>query len=102
MLTSTPRRLEVMTRSRCVALGEIGLNYHYDNSPRNVQQTVFRRQLKHAVGLGKPLAIHIGEADEDTERIMKEEVLKDYKIRYLPHSIYALLTNTQIHVHIIL
>lgn len=80
-----------MTHPRCVALGEIGLDYHYDNSPRNVQQTVFRRQLKLAVRLGKPLVIHTREAEEDTEKIMKEEVPKDYKVRYLPSSIFYAL-----------
>ncbi|EDR07064.1 uncharacterized protein LACBIDRAFT_299432 [Laccaria bicolor S238N-H82] len=72
--------LEAMTHPRCVALGEIGLDYHYDNSPRLVQRNVFRRQLKHAVRLGKPLVIHTREAEEDTEKILKEEVPKDYKI----------------------
>ncbi|EDR07051.1 uncharacterized protein LACBIDRAFT_328338 [Laccaria bicolor S238N-H82] len=71
--------LEAMTHPRCVALGEIGLDYHYDNSPRDVQRNVFRRQLKHAVRLGKPLVIHTREAEEDTEKILKE-VPKDYKI----------------------
>ena len=83
-----PRRLEAMTHPRCVALGEIGLDYHYDNSPRDVQQAVFRRQLKHAVRLEKPLVIHTREAEEDTEKIMKEEVPKDYKVRYLHSSIF--------------
>ncbi|KAF7377499.1 hypothetical protein MSAN_00171900 [Mycena sanguinolenta] len=64
--------LEAMTHPRCVGWGEIGLDYHYDNSPRPVQQAVFARQLRHAVRLGKPLTIHTREADEDTERILKE------------------------------
>ena len=80
-----------MTHPRCVALGEMGLDYHYDNSPREVQQIVFRRQLKHAVRLEKPLAIHTREAEEDTEKIMKEEVPKDYKVRYLHSSIFCSL-----------
>ena len=80
-----------MTHPRCVALGEIGLDYHYDNSPRDVQQAVFRRQLKHAVRLEKPLVIHTREAEEDTEKIMKEEVPKDYKVRYLHSSIFCSL-----------
>jgi len=72
--------LEAMAHPRCVAWGEMGLDYHYDNSPRDVQRDVFTRQLRHAVRLGKPLTIHTREADEDTERILKEEVPKDYKI----------------------
>ncbi|KAF8435447.1 hypothetical protein L210DRAFT_856916 [Boletus edulis BED1] len=72
--------LEAMTHSRCVGWGEIGLDYHYDNSPRDVQQRVFARQLRAAVQLGKPLTIHTREAEEDTERILKEEVPVDHKI----------------------
>ncbi|KAI0718972.1 hypothetical protein C8T65DRAFT_637607 [Cerioporus squamosus] len=72
--------LEAMSHPRCVGWGEIGLDYHYDNSPRNVQQEVFIRQLKHAVRLGKPLTIHTREAEEDTERILKEHVPKDHRI----------------------
>ena len=59
----------------------MGLDYHYDNSPRDVQQKVFIRQLKQAVKLGKPLTIHTREADDDTERILKEHVPKDHKVR---------------------
>ncbi|KAF7330612.1 hypothetical protein MSAN_02455000 [Mycena sanguinolenta] len=72
--------LEAMTHPRCVGWGEIGLDYHYDNSPRPVQQAVFARQLRHAVRLGKPLTIHTREADEDTERILKEEVPREHRI----------------------
>ncbi|KAF8649324.1 hypothetical protein AX16_005879 [Volvariella volvacea WC 439] len=72
--------IEAMSHPRCVAWGEIGLDYHYDNSPREIQREVFTRQLRHAVKLGKTLVIHTREADEDTERILKEEVPKDHKI----------------------
>lgn len=69
-----------MAHPRCVGWGEMGLDYHYDNSPRDVQQKVFIRQLKLAVNLGKPLTIHTREADEDTERILKEHVPKEHKV----------------------
>ena len=69
-----------MKHPRNVGWGEIGLDYHYDLSPRDVQREVFARQLRHAVRLGKPLTIHTREAEEDTERILKAEVPKDYKI----------------------
>ncbi|KAJ7593447.1 hypothetical protein C8J56DRAFT_931112 [Mycena floridula] len=72
--------LAAMKHPRCVGWGEMGLDYHYDNSPREIQRQVFTRQLRHAVRLAKPLTIHTREADEDTERILKEEVPKDYKI----------------------
>jgi len=72
--------LEAMKHPRCVGWGEIGLDYHYMNSPADIQQEVFRRQLKHAVRLGKPLTIHTREADDDVERILKEEVPQDHKV----------------------
>ncbi|KAJ7770265.1 hydrolase [Mycena maculata] len=72
--------IEAMGHPRCVGWGEMGLDYHYDNSPRPVQQEVFARQLRCAVRLNKPLTIHTREADEDTERILKAEVPKDHKI----------------------
>lgn len=72
--------LEAMAHPRCVAWGEMGLDYHYDNSPRDIQQKVFTRQLRHAVRLGKPLTIHTREADDDTERILKAEVPKDCRV----------------------
>jgi TatD DNase family protein len=58
---------------KVLAIGETGLDYHYDNSPRDVQRDVFRRQLSLARKLDLPVIIHTREADEDTERIMTEE-----------------------------
>lgn len=72
--------LEAMAHPRCVGWGEMGLDYHYDNSPREIQQAVFRRQLRQAVRLGKPLTIHTREAEEDTEKILKEEVPSDHRV----------------------
>ncbi|TFK35705.1 hypothetical protein BDQ12DRAFT_687821 [Crucibulum laeve] len=72
--------IEAMAHPRCVGWGEMGLDYHYDLSPRDIQQEVFTRQLRHAVRLKKPLTIHTREADEDTERILKTEVPKDHKV----------------------
>jgi len=54
-------------------VGEIGLDYHYDFSPREVQQEVFRRQIGLARELKRPIVIHTREADEDTIRILREE-----------------------------
>jgi TatD DNase family protein len=55
------------------AVGEIGLDYHYDYSPRDVQQAVFRAQLRVARDLGVPVVIHTREADEDTIAILRQE-----------------------------
>ena len=61
-----------MQHPRCVGWGEIGLDYHYTLSPKETQQEVLVRQLRHAVRLGKPLTIHTREADADIERIFGE------------------------------
>ena len=58
--------------SRVVAWGEIGLDYHYDHSPREVQGEVFRRQLSIARELNLPVVIHSRSADEDTIAILRE------------------------------
>ena len=55
------------------ALGEIGLDYHYDFAPRDVQQQVFREQIRLARFRRLPIVIHTREADEDTLRILREE-----------------------------
>ncbi len=55
------------------ALGEIGLDYHYDFAPRDVQQHVFRHQIRLAREIGVPIIIHTREAEDDTIRILREE-----------------------------
>lgn len=56
-----------------VAIGETGLDYHYDNSPREKQRSVFRRFLGLARRVDKPVVIHSREAEEDTIEILKDE-----------------------------
>jgi TatD DNase family protein len=56
-------------------IGEIGLDYHYDMSPRAVQQEVFRRQLVLANEMMMPVSLHLREAHDDGLRILKEEGL---------------------------
>ena len=55
------------------AVGEIGLDYHYDFAPRGVQQEVFRRQVRLARKNDLPVVIHTREADDDTVSILREE-----------------------------
>ena len=55
------------------ALGEIGLDYHYDYSPRDVQKTVFRAQVRLARELKLPVVIHTREADDDTLKVLRDE-----------------------------
>jgi TatD DNase family protein len=54
------------------AVGEIGLDYHYDFSPRDVQRSVFRAQLRLARELDRPVVIHTREADDDTLDLLRE------------------------------
>jgi TatD DNase family protein len=74
-----PHRAVTVVREQLAALasaravGEIGLDYHYDFSPRDVQQQVFRGQLRLARELDRPVVIHTREADEDTLAILREE-----------------------------
>ena len=56
-----------------LAVGEIGLDYHYDFSPREVQRDVFAEQLAFAVELGKPAVIHAREADDDVVAILRDQ-----------------------------
>ncbi|HSB60868.1 MAG TPA: TatD family hydrolase, partial [Vicinamibacteria bacterium] len=58
---------------RIVALGELGLDFHYEYSPRDVQREVFRRQLRLAREVGLPVIIHTREADDETAAILEEE-----------------------------
>ncbi len=58
---------------RIIGLGESGLDYFYDKSPRDVQQEGFRRHCRAARESGLPLAIHARDADDDVARILAEE-----------------------------
>ena len=62
----------VLSSDKAKAIGEIGLDYHYDNSPRDVQQEVFRTQLQLAKDLNLPAVIHNRESIEDLKRIISE------------------------------
>ena len=57
---------------KCLAIGEIGLDYHYEHSPKDIQRKVFRQQLEIACQLDLPVVIHSRDADEDTQSILKE------------------------------
>jgi TatD DNase family protein len=70
---------ELVERSRhpkMVAIGEAGLDYHYDYSPRDAQEIGFRRHIAAARATGLPLIIHAREADADIGRILEEESRK--------------------------
>ncbi len=67
-------QLEQLAQHRKVlAYGEIGLDYHYDHSPREVQRARFREQIQLARALRLPIVIHTREAQDDTIGILREE-----------------------------
>jgi TatD DNase family protein len=68
-------RLELEPFAR--GIGEIGLDYHYDFAPREVQQQVFREQIRLARRRGVPIVIHTREAEDDTFSILAEESAQD-------------------------
>jgi TatD DNase family protein len=57
---------------RVVGVGETGLDFHYDLSPRDVQEASFRRSLRIARAAGKPVVIHLREADDAAARVLGE------------------------------
>lgn len=65
---------------KCVAVGEIGLDYHYDFSPRDIQKKIFEQQIVLASELDLPIIVHDREAHEDTM-----ELLKKYKPKGVVH-----------------
>ena len=68
------RHLVDLTKSaKVIAWGEIGLDFYYDHSPRDVQAEVFRRQIRKARELGLPIIVHSRDADDETVAILTEE-----------------------------
>jgi TatD DNase family protein len=59
---------------RCIGIGESGLDFFYDNSPRDMQRRVFRAHIAAARASGLPLVIHARDADEDMIAILTEEI----------------------------
>jgi TatD DNase family protein len=64
---------ELAQHPKVVALGEMGLDYHWDKSPKDIQKDIFRRQIRLAKELQLPIIIHNRDATEDVVNILKEE-----------------------------
>ena len=79
--------------SKCKAIGEIGLDYHYDHSPREVQRKCFDDQLTLALQLQKPVVIHSREADGDILLALKQYVCK-LKSGFLPGVLHCFSGST--------
>jgi TatD DNase family protein len=65
--------LAMSDHEKVIGWGEIGLDYHYDHSPRDAQRRVFRRQLRLALECRAPAIIHTREAEDDTIQILRED-----------------------------
>jgi len=65
-------RVRAHVAAGAVAIGECGLDYHYDNSPRDVQRAVFDAQLRLAAETGRPVVVHTREAVDDTAAMVRE------------------------------
>lgn len=74
---------ELLGAPRCVALGEIGLDFHYDFSPRDVQRQAFRAQLRLALELDKPVVLHVREAYPEALATLDE--LRHPRLRGVAH-----------------
>jgi TatD DNase family protein len=64
----------IAAHPKVVGIGETGLDYYYDKSPRDLQQAAFRRHIEAARRIGLPLIIHTRDAEPDTARILREEL----------------------------
>ncbi len=79
-----PEELRKMSaHPRVAAIGETGLDYHYDHSPRDQQRNSFREHIRFAAETGKPLVIHGRESYDDLRRILREE--RGERIRAVVH-----------------
>jgi len=70
--TLLPFLAQCMQDNKCVAVGEIGLDYHYDYSPREVQKEIFEAQLRFAVERDFPVVVHDREAHEDVMTLLRK------------------------------
>ena len=69
---TTISELRNLVREGAVAIGECGLDYHYDNSPRMEQRRAFAEQLSLARELDKPVVVHTRDAEDDTSAMVRE------------------------------
>ncbi len=68
------RLIELASHPKVIGIGETGLDYYYDRSPRDVQAASFRTHIKAARETGLPVIVHTRDAEEDTAKILREEM----------------------------
>ncbi len=82
---TTVQLVELARHPKVVGIGEAGLDYHYDFSPREDQEKSFRVHIRAAQETGLPLVIHSREAEDDTARILEEETERGGSFKPLLH-----------------
>ncbi|WP_240655146.1 TatD family hydrolase [Rhodovarius crocodyli] len=85
VMPSVEEIVEATRHPRIIGIGESGLDYFYDKSPRDVQQEGFRRHIRAAQATQLPLCIHARDADEDVAAILAEEAGKGGSFPFLLH-----------------
>lgn len=73
---SAKQLIKLAGHDKVIGFGETGLDYYYDNSPRDVQKSQFREHIEAARQLGLPLIVHTRDADDDMAEILREEAQK--------------------------
>ena len=73
---STEQLIDLARHPKVVGIGETGLDYYYDNSPRELQRELFRRHIAASRETGLPLIVHTRDADDDTVAILQDEYAK--------------------------
>ena len=71
---SVSELVKLAQHPKVIGIGEAGLDYHYDHSPRDAQMEGFRRHIEAAQETGLPLVIHSREAETDTARVLEDEM----------------------------
>lgn len=74
------RMMELLKHPKAIACGEFGLDYHYGSDTKEAQVKLFERHLQMGIESGKPLVLHLREADDDAIAILKNANLHDTKI----------------------
>ncbi len=77
-IISAQELIDKTSRKKVIGIGETGLDYHYEYSDRELQKHSFLEHIKTAQATGLPLIVHTRDADEDTIKILSDEISKSY------------------------
>ncbi|PIR37109.1 MAG: LuxR family transcriptional regulator [Alphaproteobacteria bacterium CG11_big_fil_rev_8_21_14_0_20_39_49] len=91
-LTNAEELIKLARDNKVIGIGETGLDYYYEHSPREKQQKSFREHLKASAETGLPVIVHTRDADDDTLRIMQEQ----YAIKQFTGLIHCFSTGSKL------